>query len=181
MRRMSFGIASLALVASLAVAGNAFAKTGVITIDGQVGGKQKPTFDKKKFKPTRIKIDTTTADADDPSALPPKVNQSVVKFDSKDIRFDHTAVPGCDPSQIATATTEGLTVPVVRDVDRQPLLAIAAEIRRLAEAARTGTLKLEELQGGTFTVTSTGARGGLLATPIVHHPQVAPTNPEPRR
>ena len=85
---------------------SAFAKTGVITIDGQVGGKQKPTFDKKKFKPTNIKIDTTTADADDPSALPPKVNQSVVKFDSKDIRFDHTAVPGCDPSQIATATTE---------------------------------------------------------------------------
>jgi pyruvate dehydrogenase E2 component (dihydrolipoamide acetyltransferase) len=74
---------------------------------------------------------------------------------------------------VATATTEGLTVPVVRDVERRSLFAIAAEIRRLAEAARTGTLKLEELQGGTFTVTSTGARGGLLATPIVHHPQVA--------
>lgn len=106
MRRMSLGIAAVVMLASLAVAGNAFAKTGVITIDGQVGGKQKPTFDKKKFKSTRIKIDTTTADADDPSALPPKVNQSVVKFDSKDVRFDHTAVPGCDPSQIATATTE---------------------------------------------------------------------------
>lgn len=74
---------------------------------------------------------------------------------------------------IATNTPEGLTVPVVRDVDRLPLLAIAAEIRRLAEAARGGTLKLDELQGGTFTVTSTGAHGGLLATPIVHHPQVA--------
>ncbi len=74
---------------------------------------------------------------------------------------------------IATATPEGLTVPVVRDFDRRPLLGIAAEIRRLAEGARAGTLKLEELQGGTFTVTSTGARGGLLATPIVHHPQVA--------
>jgi pyruvate dehydrogenase E2 component (dihydrolipoamide acetyltransferase) len=74
---------------------------------------------------------------------------------------------------IATATAEGLTVPVVRDVDTRPLLAIAAEINRLATAARGGALKLEELQGGTFTVTSTGARGGLLATPIVHHPQVA--------
>ncbi len=74
---------------------------------------------------------------------------------------------------IATATSEGLTVPVVRDVDRLSLLAIAGEIRRLADAARGGTLKLDELQGGTFTVTSTGARGGLLATPIVHHPQVA--------
>jgi pyruvate dehydrogenase E2 component (dihydrolipoamide acetyltransferase) len=74
---------------------------------------------------------------------------------------------------IATATAEGLTVPVVRDVDRRPLLGIAAEIKRLSTAARAGTLKLEELQGGTFTVTSTGAKGGLLATPIVHHPQVA--------
>jgi pyruvate dehydrogenase E2 component (dihydrolipoamide acetyltransferase) len=74
---------------------------------------------------------------------------------------------------IATATAEGLTVPVVRDVDTRPLLGIAAEIKRLATAARGGGLKLEELQGGTFTVTSTGARGGLLATPIVHHPQVA--------
>jgi pyruvate dehydrogenase E2 component (dihydrolipoamide acetyltransferase) len=74
---------------------------------------------------------------------------------------------------IATATPEGLTVPVVRDVDQRPLLAIAAEIKRLAQAAREGSLKLEELQGGTFTVTSTGARGGLLATPIIHHPQVA--------
>jgi len=74
---------------------------------------------------------------------------------------------------IATATSEGLTVPVVRDVDRRPLLGIAAEIKRLSEAARAGSLKLDALQGGTFTVTSTGARGGLLATPIVHHPQVA--------
>jgi pyruvate dehydrogenase E2 component (dihydrolipoamide acetyltransferase) len=74
---------------------------------------------------------------------------------------------------IATATPEGLTVPVVRDVDRLTLLAIAGEIRRLADAARGGALKLDELQGGTFTVTSTGSRGGLLATPIVHHPQVA--------
>jgi pyruvate dehydrogenase E2 component (dihydrolipoyllysine-residue acetyltransferase) len=74
---------------------------------------------------------------------------------------------------IATATAEGLTVPVVRDIDRLPLIAIAGEIRRLAIAAREGKLKLEDLQGATFTVTSTGARGGLLATPIIHHPQVA--------
>ena len=74
---------------------------------------------------------------------------------------------------MAAATSEGLTVPVVRDVDRLPLLALAAEIQRLAQAARNQRLKLEELQGGTFTVTSTGAKGGLLATPIIHHPQVA--------
>jgi pyruvate dehydrogenase E2 component (dihydrolipoyllysine-residue acetyltransferase) len=74
---------------------------------------------------------------------------------------------------IATATDEGLTVPVIHDVDRKSLLGIASEIHRLAQAAREGKLKLDELQGGTFTVTSTGARGGLLATPILHHPQVA--------
>jgi pyruvate dehydrogenase E2 component (dihydrolipoamide acetyltransferase) len=74
---------------------------------------------------------------------------------------------------IAVETEEGLTVPVVRDADRLTLIAVAAEIHRLALAARQGKLKLEELQGGTFTITSTGARGGLLATPIVHHPQVA--------
>lgn len=74
---------------------------------------------------------------------------------------------------IATHTKEGLTVPVIHDADRLPLFALAREIQRLAEAARAGSLELKELQGGTFTVTSTGAHGGLLATPILHHPQVA--------
>ncbi len=74
---------------------------------------------------------------------------------------------------IATATAEGLTVPVIHDADRRTLLEVAAEIQRLAMAARTGGLKLEDLQGGTITITSTGTRGGLLATPILHHPQVA--------
>jgi pyruvate dehydrogenase E2 component (dihydrolipoamide acetyltransferase) len=74
---------------------------------------------------------------------------------------------------IATSTDEGLTVPVVRDAGRRTLFDLAREIERLAEAARMNRLKLDELQGGTFTVTSTGAHGGVLATPILHHPQVA--------
>ncbi|NOT32613.1 MAG: 2-oxo acid dehydrogenase subunit E2 [Candidatus Eisenbacteria bacterium] len=74
---------------------------------------------------------------------------------------------------MATATEQGLMVPVIRDVDRRTLLQVAGEIQRLARGARDGVLKLEEMQGGTLTVTSTGARGGLLATPILHHPQVA--------
>ncbi len=73
---------------------------------------------------------------------------------------------------LASMTGDGLTVPVVRHADRLGLFAMAREIERLAGAARAGTLKLEELQGGTFTVTSTGAHGGVLATPILHHPQV---------
>ena len=74
---------------------------------------------------------------------------------------------------VATHTPEGLTVPVIRDADRLSLFGIAREIQRLSEAARTGRLRLEEIQGGTFSVTSTGAKGGVLATPILHHPQVA--------
>jgi len=74
---------------------------------------------------------------------------------------------------IATATADGLTVPVLHDADRRPLFALAREIERLSAAAREHKLKLEELQGATFTITSTGARGGVLATPILHHPQVA--------
>jgi pyruvate dehydrogenase E2 component (dihydrolipoamide acetyltransferase) len=74
---------------------------------------------------------------------------------------------------LATNTDEGLTVPIVHDADRLGLFALAREIDRLAIAAREHKLKLEELQGGTFTVTSTGAKGGVLATPILHHPQVA--------
>ena len=74
---------------------------------------------------------------------------------------------------IATATPDGLTVPVIHHAGRLPLIALAREIERLSAAARDHTLVLEELQGATFTITSTGARGGVLATPILHHPQVA--------
>jgi pyruvate dehydrogenase E2 component (dihydrolipoamide acetyltransferase) len=74
---------------------------------------------------------------------------------------------------LATATDDGLTVPIVKHADRLSLFAVAREIERLAKAAREHHLKLDELQGGTFTVTSTGAHGGVLATPILHHPQVA--------
>ncbi len=74
---------------------------------------------------------------------------------------------------IATATDAGLVVPVVRDADRKSLLDIARDIDRLAADARTGKSKLEDLQGSTFTITSPGAQGGLLATPIINFPEVA--------
>ena len=74
---------------------------------------------------------------------------------------------------VAVAAPDGLTVPVVHDADRLGLIDLAREVTRLAEAARKNALKPEELSGATFTVTTTGAKGGLLATPIVHHPQVA--------
>lgn len=74
---------------------------------------------------------------------------------------------------IATATPEGLTVPVIHDAAERTLFGLARELERLAAAARDRKVSLDELHGATFTVTSTGARGGVLATPILHHPQVA--------
>jgi pyruvate/2-oxoglutarate dehydrogenase complex dihydrolipoamide acyltransferase (E2) component len=74
---------------------------------------------------------------------------------------------------VAVQTDQGLVVPVVRACATESLDALAAEVARLAEAARAGTLKPEELRGGTFTVTSAGKLGGLLVTPLVNHPEVA--------
>jgi 2-oxoisovalerate dehydrogenase E2 component (dihydrolipoyl transacylase) len=74
---------------------------------------------------------------------------------------------------IATQTPAGLTVPVVRHAERLDLWQAAAEIARLAEAARTSKAKREELTGSTITITSLGALGGLVATPVINHPEVA--------
>ena len=74
---------------------------------------------------------------------------------------------------IATDTPQGLYVPVVHNVEQKSVLHIAAELADLTERTRTGKARLEELQGGTFTVTSVGAQGGMFATPIINHPEVA--------
>ena len=73
---------------------------------------------------------------------------------------------------VAVQTDQGLVVPVVRSCGTESLEALAAEVTRLADAARAGALKPEELRGGTFTVTSAGKLGGLLVTPLVNHPEV---------
>ena len=73
---------------------------------------------------------------------------------------------------LAVQTDEGLVVPVLRAADEKSLDELEAEARRLAEGARAGTLKPEELRGSTFTVTSAGKLGGLFATPLVNHPEV---------
>ena len=72
---------------------------------------------------------------------------------------------------VAVDTPAGLIVPVVHGADRKRLVEIAADIHRLAKAAREGKLGSADLQGGTFTVTSPGPFGGLMATPIVMSPQ----------
>jgi pyruvate dehydrogenase E2 component (dihydrolipoamide acetyltransferase) len=73
---------------------------------------------------------------------------------------------------IAVQTEQGLVVPVVRNCDAASLEELAAETARLAESARAGTLKPEELRDGTFTITSAGKLGGVFVTPLVNHPEV---------
>jgi pyruvate dehydrogenase E2 component (dihydrolipoamide acetyltransferase) len=74
---------------------------------------------------------------------------------------------------IAVQTDDGLVVPVVRGCDSASVDELAEEVERLAEAARAGALKPEELRASTFTVTSAGKLAGLFQTPIVNHPEVA--------
>jgi len=73
---------------------------------------------------------------------------------------------------VAVQTEQGIVVPVVRACDKASVDELAAEAARLAEAARAGSLKPEELRGSTFTVTSAGKLGGLFQTTIVNHPEV---------
>jgi len=74
---------------------------------------------------------------------------------------------------LATATENGLIVPVIRDADRKSLAELGRDIERLAEATRTGKATRDELMGSTFTITSLGALGGVMATAIINPPEVA--------
>ena len=74
---------------------------------------------------------------------------------------------------VAVQTEQGLVVPVVRGCADRAVDELAADVERLAEEARAGTLKPEDLRGSTFTVTSAGKLGGLFQTPLVNHPEVA--------
>lgn len=78
---------------------------------------------------------------------------------------------------IATQTDAGLMVPVIRDAQDMNVWQLASEISRLAEAARTGKAKVEELTGGTLTVTSLGPLGGIATTPVINRPEVAIIGP----
>jgi 2-oxoisovalerate dehydrogenase E2 component (dihydrolipoyl transacylase) len=74
---------------------------------------------------------------------------------------------------IATQTEGGLMVPVVHHAETLDLWACAAEVLRLAEAARSGKATRDELSGSTITITSLGALGGIVSTPVINHPEVA--------
>jgi 2-oxoisovalerate dehydrogenase E2 component (dihydrolipoyl transacylase) len=89
--------------------------------------------------------------------------------DEKDVVIRHAAVH----IGIATQTAGGLMVPVVRHAEARDLWSSAAEVTRLAEAARAGKASREELSGSTITITSLGPLGGIVTTPIINAPEVA--------
>jgi pyruvate dehydrogenase E2 component (dihydrolipoyllysine-residue acetyltransferase) len=101
--------------------------------------------------------------------------ESLKEFPELNARLERDEIVYLDRYDLGVAvqTDQGLVVPVVRNCDTASVDELTAEAARLAEGARAGTLKPEELRGSTFTVTSAGKLAGLFQTPIVNHPEVA--------
>jgi pyruvate dehydrogenase E2 component (dihydrolipoamide acetyltransferase) len=97
----------------------------------------------------------------------PRFNSSV-DADSEEIILKHYYNLG-----IAVDTDRGLMVPVIRDVDRKSVVDLAIELKELAERTRAGEATLEDMQGGTFTITNIGILGGTAFLPIINYPEVA--------
>jgi 2-oxoglutarate dehydrogenase E2 component (dihydrolipoamide succinyltransferase) len=95
----------------------------------------------------------------------PAVNAEI---DGDDIVYKHFVNMG-----IAVGGANGLVVPVIRDADQKSIAQIEAEISGFGKAAKEGTLKLEQLSGGTFSITNGGVYGSLMSTPILNPPQSA--------
>lgn len=111
----------------------------------------------------------------------PFLMQAIVRaapeFPEVNARFDDDAGTltryGAVHVGIATQTQAGLMVPVVRHAEARDLWSCAAEVARLAEAARSGKAAREELSGSTITITSLGPLGGIVTTPVINYPEVA--------
>jgi 2-oxoglutarate dehydrogenase E2 component (dihydrolipoamide succinyltransferase) len=95
----------------------------------------------------------------------PAVNAEI---DGDDIVYKHYVHMG-----IAVGGANGLVVPVIRDADQKTIAQIESEIAGFGKAAKDGTLKLEQLSGGTFSITNGGVYGSLMSTPILNPPQSA--------
>ncbi|MBI4441301.1 2-oxo acid dehydrogenase subunit E2 [Candidatus Woesearchaeota archaeon] len=74
---------------------------------------------------------------------------------------------------VAVDTSSGLMAPSVKNADKMSILELASEMQKLAEKCRDKSISVDELQGGTFTITNIGSFGGMMATPIINHPEVA--------
>jgi 2-oxoisovalerate dehydrogenase E2 component (dihydrolipoyl transacylase) len=129
----------------------------------------------------RASLNTQHADHRGKLTLLPFLVQSLVRsigdFPQMNARYDDEAEIiqrfGGVHVGIATQTPNGLMVPVVRHAETRDLWDLAAEVARLADAARKGLAAREDLTGSTITVTSLGALGGIASTPVINRPEVA--------
>lgn len=136
--------------------------------------------DVTELQALREKLNTAHAGRARLTLLPFIVRAIVVavrEFPEVNARFDDEAGvvtrSGAVHMGIATQTDAGLMVPVLRNAEAGDLWAHAAQIARLAQAAREGKATRQELSGSTITITSLGALGGIASTPIINHPEVA--------
>ena len=137
--------------------------------------------DVTELEALRARLNSQWADTRGKLTLLPFVMRALVlavrAFPQVNARYDDEAEVvtrhGAVHLGIATQTEAGLMVPVVRHAEQHDLWVSAAEVARLAEAARSGKATRDELSGSTLTITSLGALGGIVSTPVINHPEVA--------
>ncbi len=137
--------------------------------------------DVTELEALRVQLNARYAGQRPKLTLLPLIMRAVVlairKYPSVNARFDDDAniVTTYNPVHlgIAAQTDAGLMVPVVRNAEARDPWSAAAEVARLADAARTGKALREELSGSTITITSLGALGGIVTTPVINRPEVA--------
>ena len=137
--------------------------------------------DVTELEALRARLNTTWAKQRGRLTLLPFLMRAVVlavrEFPQTNSRYDDDADVitryGAVHLGIATQTDSGLMVPVVRHAEARDLWSCAGEVARLADAARDGKVTRDELSGSTITITSLGALGGIISTPVINHPEVA--------
>jgi 2-oxoisovalerate dehydrogenase E2 component (dihydrolipoyl transacylase) len=141
-------------------------------------------FDVTKLEALRADLNETRGGKDRLTILPfliVAVCKALPKFPMLNARYDDeaniVARSGAVHLGIATQTDAGLMVPVIRDAQAMNVWQLSAEVKRLAEAARSGKAKSEELSGSTLTLSSLGPLGGIAATPVINRPEVAILGP----
>ena len=141
-------------------------------------------FDVTKLEALRADLNDTRGSKDRLTILPfliVALCKALPQFPMINARYDDEANivtrSGVVHLGIATQTDAGLMVPVIRDAQAKNVWQLAAEVKRLAEAARNGKAKSEELSGSTLTLSSLGPLGGIAATPVINRPEVAIIGP----
>jgi 2-oxoisovalerate dehydrogenase E2 component (dihydrolipoyl transacylase) len=137
-------------------------------------------YDVTKLEALRADLNETRGQKDRLTILPLliiAICKALPQFPMINARYDDEANvvtrSGAVHLGIAAQTDAGLMVPVIHDAQAKNVWQLSAEVKRLAEAARTGKAKSEELSGSTLTLSSLGPLGGIAATPVINRPEVA--------